>query len=103
MMSQNNDLKKTLIKSNKATRKLKSDQQQHQQQTYVKDPEQECSRSKIKNSRPLFNIIFQPLQNAGLFSQIGLIGWLGKSTLHERRVYDRPIYNFSRHKTSQKE
>ena len=34
---------------------------------------------------------------------MGLIGWLGKSTLDESRVYDRPIHNFSRHKTSQKE
>ena len=33
MLSQNNDLKKTLIKSNKATKKLKSEQQPQQQQT----------------------------------------------------------------------
>ena len=44
MTSQNNDLTKTLIKSNKAPKKTKT--RQEQQQTYVKDPEQECSRSK---------------------------------------------------------
>ena len=49
MMSQNNDLKKKHLSR---PQKLKSDQQpqqQPQQQIYVKDPEQECSRSKIQN------------------------------------------------------
>ena len=32
MFSQNNDLKKTHIKPNKATKKLKSDQEQQQEQ-----------------------------------------------------------------------
>ena len=49
MMYQNNDLKKTLIKSNMAKKKSDQEQQEEQQeqQTCIKDPEQECSRSKI--------------------------------------------------------
>ena len=45
MMSQSNDLKH--LSSQIRPKKLLSDQQPQQQQTYVKDPEQECSRSKI--------------------------------------------------------
>ena len=46
-MYQNNDLKKHLS-SQIRPQKTKSDQvEEQQQQTYVKDPEQECSRSKI--------------------------------------------------------
>jgi hypothetical protein len=45
MMSQNNDLKKSIYQVKEGHKRLKSDQPQ--QQTHVKDPEQECSRSKM--------------------------------------------------------
>ena len=54
MMSPNNDLKKKLFKSNKSdqeqclTKVLSKHLKQSTLKTYVKDPEQECSRSKIQ-------------------------------------------------------
>ena len=38
MLSQNNDLKKPLIKTNKATKKLKSDQHQQQKKPMLRIP-----------------------------------------------------------------